>query len=143
MGKFAWPCLITRGYIITSRLQGCEGTIVAINMGRLICFLEAICSRTTRPQQHTLSWHGYFAFCMLFATFGHGCLPFCMVFCHALQHLICMVFATFLYSKCSGGFLESFFRVSFKGSYQDFLSGCPNVHVGSLGVHLGVHLGFL
>ena len=97
--------------------------------------------------------------------------------CHvlALQPLICMVFATFWYFKRSCGFLESFFRLSFRVSfrlsfsvsfrvlcrvslgvhleihlrvsYQDFLSGFPNVHMGffaaSLGFHLGCNLGIL
>ena len=77
------------------------------------------------------------------------CLPSILHgICHvlALQPLICMVFATFWYFKRSCGFLESFFRLSFrvscKVSYQDFLSGFSNVHVGFFRASWGFHLGF-
>ena len=71
-------------------------------------------------------WHGYFAFCVVFATFGHG---LCNVL--AIQPLICIVFATARCFKRSCGFLESFFRLSFSVSFR-----C------SFRIHLGFHLEF-
>ena len=70
---------------------------------------------------------------MVFATFGHVRLPFCMVFAIVFatfwhfKPLICMVFATFWYFKRSCGFLE----------------GSSGVHLKfHLRFHLGFHVGF-
>ena len=94
-----------------------------------ICNILELESVTLHGICYILAW----SLCIL-----HGicyiwqCLPSILHgICHvlALQHLICIVFATatFWYFKRSCGFLESFFRVSFRVS---------------LGFHLGFHVGF-
>ena len=68
----------------------------------------------------TSFWHGNFAFCVLFATFGHVRVPFGMVFATSWHFNL-----SFWYFKRSCGFLEGFFRlscrVSFRGDHLGFL----------------------
>ena len=112
-------------------------------------YLQQFGTRTCRFAWYLLHFGMVTLHFAWFATFGHVCLPFCMVFVifgistshlHGIYYIL--VLQTFMW--VSWKFFRLSFRVSFKVSFRVSFKVLFRVSFRvSLGFHLGFHLGFL